>query len=514
MTFPPESDHSLASDHPARILRANPSNASTLTFVFDYVLAHKWKFIALSVAILIPCFWHRHIEAGDLASHTYNAWLVQLIERGHVPGLWISGQWTNALFDHLLSGSIRVLGYSAGEKFAVSLAVLIFTWGAFAVACSASRRSSWNLFPLLAMIAYGWTFQMGFFNYYISLGLAFFGLAIFWRGRGWERWLPLALLPLIAAAHPLGSVWLLGAAAYIELIERLPVRIHVAIFLVAAAGIVFFHYFLPAHFDVSTQEEFPLYFFNGADQFVLFGRRYHFIEAAVSGFVLICVVVARLRSNETPVDWASFMIPIQLYVLVELGVFLLPDGIRVKNNPAALALFTERITTISMVLIGCALAVLPPRKWQWIGWMAIAFVFFTFMYQVTGQINRMEAQVERLVRTLPPDQRVMATILRPPDSRVLIQHILDRACVGYCFSYGNYEPASALFRVRALPGNPYVLTDFDLVASMEEGSYIVQPQDLPVYQVFQCSERWTELCIMPLEAEEENDNEGIHPANP
>jgi hypothetical protein len=272
-----------------------------------------------------------------LASHTYNAWLVQLIERGETPGLWIARQWTNVLFDSLLSGSIRALGYSAGEKLAVSIVVLIFFWGSFALVCAASRRVSGTLIPLLAMVAYGWTFEMGFFNYYLSFGLACFGLAIFWRGRGWERWLPVALLPLIAMAHPLGAIWLLGAGVYIELVERLPWRVHAGIFLAAAAGIVFLHFYLPEHFDVSTQEEFPLYFFSGADQFVLFGRRYHFIEIAVVAFLLICVATAILDRKRSLVERTRFLIPVQLYLLVELGVLLLPDGIRVKNNPAALA---------------------------------------------------------------------------------------------------------------------------------------------------------------------------------
>jgi len=36
----------------------------------------------VSAAILIPCFWQRHIQAGDLASHVYNAWLAQLVGDG------------------------------------------------------------------------------------------------------------------------------------------------------------------------------------------------------------------------------------------------------------------------------------------------------------------------------------------------------------------------------------------------------------------------------------------------
>jgi hypothetical protein len=114
------------------------------------------------------------------------------------------------------------------------------------------------------------------------------------------------------------------------------------------------------------------------------------------------------------------------------------------------------------------------------------------------------------VRTLPRDQRVMGTILPPADSRVTIQHILDRACIGYCFSYGNYEPGCKMFRVRANPGNPCVLSDYSLAVEMEDGYYTVQPADLPVYQVYQCGANGTNLCIHPLEAGEENDDLGVH----
>jgi hypothetical protein len=141
----------------------------------------------------------------------------------------------------------------------------------------------------------------------------------------------------------------------------------------------------------------------------------------------------------------------------------------------------------------------------------IAAVYFSFLYQDTAKIDRMEQQVVELVSKLPPNQRVMATILPPPGSRVMIQHMVDRACIGRCFSYGNYEPSTGLFRVRASPGNPYVLSDYDLAVDMENGEYTVEPEDLPVYQVYQCSPSGTDLCIGSLEAGEDNDRLGVHP---
>ena len=89
------------------------------------------RFAAVSAALLIPVYWHRRIEAGDLASHLYNAWLAQLIRQGQAPGLWIARQWNNVLFDWLLSGLGSVFGLRVAERIAVSFAVLIFFWGAF-----------------------------------------------------------------------------------------------------------------------------------------------------------------------------------------------------------------------------------------------------------------------------------------------------------------------------------------------------------------------------------------------
>jgi hypothetical protein len=57
-----------------------------------------------SLLLLVPCFWQPRIQAGDLSSHLYNAWLAQLIERGQAPGLTLARQSNNVLFDLMLGG--------------------------------------------------------------------------------------------------------------------------------------------------------------------------------------------------------------------------------------------------------------------------------------------------------------------------------------------------------------------------------------------------------------------------
>ncbi|MGH9712558.1 MAG: hypothetical protein ACRD5M_04575 [Candidatus Acidiferrales bacterium] len=510
MTFGSPAGQTYTQSESAGHETRNDAGASALAQAAHFFREHRLKVCLISLIVLTPCLWHRRIEAGDLGSHLYNAWLAHLIKRGQAPGLVIAPMWTNVLFDHMLSGPAEIFSLHIAEKIAVSLAVLIFFWGAFALIGAATRRAPWFLVPLIAMVTYGWTFEMGFFNYYIAIGLSFFSLALFWRGNRRERLLAFATAPLIVLAHPLGLGWLVTAALYVALAEAVPRRWQLLLFLAAAGTIYFLHIHLERHFVVEALAD-PLSHFTGADQFLLFDARYKIVQMAVLIFIPATILWEVIQRRRESGFWSSYAVLFQLYVLVELGVVLLPDGIRFPGAPASLALITERLTSISAVLLCCLMGVMSPRKWHLAGLSAIAAVFFWLLYQDTAVLNHMEAQVERLVATLPPNQRVLGTIKPQLGSRVLIQHMLDRACIGHCFSYGNYEATTGLFHVRALPGNSYNMTDGNSTYLMEEGNYEVQAKDLPAYQIYQCNLAGTNLCIRPLEEGEDNDEQGVHP---
>ena len=86
------------------------SNDNRFADALLFLRQHKLRVTVLSALLVIPCFWHRRIEAGDLASHVYNAWLAQLIEKGQAPGLYIVHQWNNVLFDVSLLQTANVVG--------------------------------------------------------------------------------------------------------------------------------------------------------------------------------------------------------------------------------------------------------------------------------------------------------------------------------------------------------------------------------------------------------------------
>src|SRR5450755_3970897 len=109
----------------------------------EYARAHWIRIGLISAGVLVPCFWQRHIEAGDLGSHVYNAWLAQLIGQGRAPGLYLAPQWHNVLFDFVLLGVANVAGLLVAEKVAVALAVLIFFWGVFVLLVALTERVPW-----------------------------------------------------------------------------------------------------------------------------------------------------------------------------------------------------------------------------------------------------------------------------------------------------------------------------------------------------------------------------------
>jgi hypothetical protein len=471
-----------------------------------FATANWQKVLVISAALLVPCFWHKPLLTGDLGSHVYNAWLVQLTKGGQAPGLWISAQWTNVLFDWILGGFASVLPIRFAGKLAASFAAMLFFWATFSFTSVASKRLAWGITPLLTITTFGWTFQKGLFNFYLSLGLAFAGLAFFWSQKGWRRTVPIILSPIIATAHLFGFVWFAGAVAYIKIAETGQRRYH---YLLAAASVgilAIMRWGLLRHYRVEAPAHSVL-FLNGFDQMVL--TPWYLVPMAGLILFLVISVALDLAENRRVTNFSDGrLVLLQLYLIVEACVLLMPDAIYSPQFAAPISRISERTTTISAVLL-CGLFVGERnRKWQFCALLGISVFFFALLYHDTGGQSMMEQAMERLTQTVPAGDRVLVTIRQPREYRFSTKHLLDEACIGHCFAYGNYEAASTGFRIRALPGNRIVASNFEQTSAMERGEYIVQPEDLPAYQIYQCGLSWMALCIHPLQAGEKNDGPG------
>ncbi|HYL62997.1 MAG TPA: hypothetical protein VE077_10285 [Candidatus Methylomirabilis sp.] len=464
--------------------------------------------------MIVPCVWHRHIEAGDLASHVYNAWLAQLIAKGQAPGLYIVRQLDNVLVDWMLLHAANVLGFSAAEKIVVSICVLVFFWGVFSFVSVFAGRPLWSLSPCIAMLVYGYSFNMGFLNYYLSLGLACWSFVLLWRGREVARIVGAILVPLVILAHPLGLIWLAGAGLYLLLWTKLSDWWKLSVPVAAIAALCAIRWYLAnvAQYPVDFNNE-PFYFLNGADQLILYGSRYAILAWMALAFGAGCVALDLISRRADPAFWKSIRLPAELYLVAIVGTALLPENLRPSVTGGWIGLLVSRLTTITAIFGLCFMSCLKPRKLHAIGFGACALLFFTFLYQDTLVLNRMEAATERLVSGLPFGTRVLSTIWSPPGSRVsFVAHFVDRACIGRCFSYANYEPSSGQFRIRVREGSPVVSASDDDAEDMQAGEYEVQDEDLPMVEIYQCDPTdLTKLCIRNLVSGEKNGRLGYKP---
>src|SRR5258708_37770302 len=150
-----------------------PSSAFAIPAVGRFLRANGVAVVLVSTLLLTPCFWHSHIQAGDLGSHVYNAWLAQLIEHHQTSGLTVVRQWNNVLFDLLLLHAGNLFGFAAAEKIVASFAVLVFFWGSFSFLVQLSGRLPCRLTPLLVVLSYAAVFYLGSTDYYLPLRFAF-----------------------------------------------------------------------------------------------------------------------------------------------------------------------------------------------------------------------------------------------------------------------------------------------------------------------------------------------------
>jgi hypothetical protein len=476
-------------------------------------LQRSAPYIVFSIVVLIPCYWHRYIQAGDLGSHVYNAWLAQLVEQGKAPGVYMVWQWQNVLFDLMLSYFAKIVGLAAAEKLAVSVCVLVFFWGAFAFLAAVTKQKPWYLTPGIAMLAYGYVFHMGFMNYYLSIGLACIGLALLWPLQRKGIVAAVVLAPFILLAHPLGFLWFLSVTVYRTLWLKLPGWWKFAPLLAALFCVITAHFVVLKGSDWDNDwPDPPKIQWNGADQLFVFDDRYFYLSLGVLVFAAMIAIAAAWRAGRRADYWKRRRIILELYVVCLAASLLLPENLRTDPSGGWIGALVTRLTLISAIVGLCWLAWQPPKKWHLLGFAACAVAFFGFLFQDGAFLNRMEESAQRITSQLPPGTRVLATIFAPDEYRAQFLHIADRACVGRCFLYSDYEPPTKQFRLRVREGSSIVNSVVDENGDMEAGAYEVKEKDLPLKEIYQCDEDdLTKLCIRDLAAGEKNGRLGYHP---
>jgi hypothetical protein len=314
-------------------------------------------------------------------------------------------------------------------------------------------------------------------------------------------------------AHPLGYLWFLGTSSYRLLwlkLEGRPRLILPLSVLSFAIGILVFFMRHPEY--QPDWEQNRLFLRNGLDQFRIYGFRFAILSLLIFLFTVICAALDWRKYGRNAAYWKDRRLILELYFAATCVTALAPQDFRPDPNAGWVGLLITRLTVVSAIFGLCWLATLQPRTWHLAGYGVAAVFFFSFMYQETGYLNRLEENAEKITRQLPFGTRVALTIFENPHYRPMFIHAVDRACVGHCFVYSNYEPSTQEFRVRVMPGSPLVTASADDSEDMQSGTYEVQEEDLPMKQIYECDAAdLTRLCVRDLVAGELNGRLGYHP---
>jgi hypothetical protein len=442
-------------------------------------------YLGASLVCLLPCFWQERIQASDLSSHLYNAWLANLMAQHQMAGLHFASRSNNIEFDILLGWLLPVFGLNWATRIAVGAAVLLFFWSAFVFVGTLSRRRPWAMTPWLLALTYGMTFQAGLFNFYISVAWSLLAVSCVWNRVTRMSAISVPLFILAWLAHPLPLAVSACLLIYERLARTLKIRLRYMLLFLAAvilgAILLFTHQHFPTHA--------PL-FATGASQLVFFSRSYYLASAIFLIFAGMILAVNRDQLKRIATEPFA-----ATYLLCLLIVCLAPEELDLHGT-APLTFVQERLTIFTALFLCAVLARLNPKRIHAAGFAVAALVFFALLYRDTARLNAMEDSVDRAVHTLPPYQRVVAAIKSHPNRGTT--HILDRACIGYCYSYANYEPATNQFRIRADYGNPFVLANFEDTMAVEHGAYRVRAQDLPLYEVTDNQSQTGQMSIVRL----------------
>jgi len=438
-----------------------------------------------ALLILVPCFWQPYIEAGDLASHTYNAWLAGQIELGKVPpgSVTLAHPLTNVLSDWALQSLVYKIGRAGAERIVVSAAVEIFFWGAFCFVAAVAGQRCWIIAPSLAMIAYGAIFHLGFLNFYISTGFSLWMMTLLWRPRRPRAWLavPLAVLALLAHALPLLAA--IAALLYVYGLRRVPEPYRWGVLVGGVCLLVLVQTVLltlvPSQWGFSDTIRIDgILGLVGVGQLWLFGGEYVIVIAGILlvWFFLFLERVDRGSILEDPI--------IHLWALTMLAYVLLPQHIQFPQYRFPLQYIQPRISLFVAVLFCAMVAGGLHGRGITRASCVLAGAFFTMVFIDARSLNQVDAELNKVVAAIPPGQRLAAAF--QDSSSVQLNgliHIGSGACIGRCWNYGNYEPATAQFRVQAASPNKVVADNMVTVAEIEHGRHIVSVQEAPLYSV-------------------------------
>jgi len=382
--------------------RTAPPSQTAWSARFPALSRSRAIYVLLSLLLLAPCYWQPRLGGGDLSSLISNSWLASLIESGRAQGLETVHQNTNFLFDAMVNGLFKVVGAEAAQRISVSLMVLAFVWGAFAFIAAVSGHRAWHLVPVIAMLAYGWVFHMGFFNFYLSLGLCFWALALAWEWKPWRLAAAAPILALACLAHALPAVWTAGLLAYLWMAGRTAPRTRAWLIAISLPAMVLLRELVDSRFmaEWSLQQ----IFITSADKSWTFDAKYFVVLVAV---LLIWGTMFLELVHQWGMRRVVSSVPFQVCLIGAAGVFLLPVALVIPGFHHALVYIAERMSLGVGICVCALLGAARPRMFERCALAAAALIFFGFLYGDERAMNSLEDRMQGAVAHSAPAHRVV-----------------------------------------------------------------------------------------------------------
>jgi hypothetical protein len=220
---------------------------------------------------------------------------------------------------------------------------------------------------------------------------------------------------------------------------------------------------------------------TGADQLWVFNDKYWIV---MLGLLLAWAALFVRLMRQTGVAAAIFGVPFQWCVMSAAAVVALPTTVLIPGFQHTLVYVAERMSLGIGICVCVLLGAVIPKMYERVALAAAAAAFFGFLFHDERILNSLEDRIGVVVAGLSPGQRVISAIDDPYLHVFAVTHMIDRACVNRCFSFANYEPSTAQFRIRAVTRNPYVTTSYNDSWHIQDGSYVVKTSDLPLLQLY------------------------------
>jgi hypothetical protein len=309
--------------------------------------------------------------------------------------------------------------------------------------------------------------------------MCFWALALVWRPTAARVAWAVPLLAVAYAAHVLPVVWTVCLLSYVWVAHAVAPRRRIWLLAVYVLAVLGVRMALTARFVTSWSIQ-QMVSVSGADQVWVFGGKYFVVLA---GLLLVWGALFLQVLHRRGTLRTVLGVPFQIAVLSAAGVLVLPGTVLLPGFNHTLAYIAERMSLGVAVCVCATLAASRPRRLERGVTALVALAFFAFLYVDERALNRFEDRMQGVMAQLPAGGRVVSAITDPGSRIAPLVHVIDRVCLGRCFSFGNYEASTAQFRLRAIRPNPWVTHRYADAWAIQSGTWTPQQAHLPLFEV-------------------------------